>query len=96
MSGPKVDGDLIRELAALLDETGLLEIEWEGEGQRVRVAKQGVAAPLARAPAPAAEPAREQTSPPSETPAPAPFAASDHASHPGAVTSPMVVARTVT
>ena len=90
MSGPKVDGDLIRELAALLDETGLLEIEWEGEGQRVRVAKQGVVAPLARAPAPAAEPVREQTSPPSEPPAPAPVAASDHASHPGAVTSPMV------
>lgn len=88
MSGPTVDKNLIRELAALLEETGLSEIEWEGEGQRVRVAKHGGAAPVARAPAPAAEPVWEQPPPPPEAPAPAP--AMDHASHPGAVTSPMV------
>lgn len=84
MSGPKVDNNLIRELAALLDETGLSEIEWEAEGQRVRVAKHGATAPVAREPAPAAEPASEQR------PAPPPAPAMDDASHPGAVTSPMV------
>ena len=34
---PPVDHDLIRELAQLLDETGLTEIEYERDGQRVRV-----------------------------------------------------------
>ena len=34
--------DLIRELAKLLDETGLTEIEVEREGLRVRVARQAV------------------------------------------------------
>ncbi len=86
MSGPKVDSNLIRELAALLDETGLSEIEWEHEGQRVRVAKHGGAAPVAQAPAPAAAPVTEN--PPAPSPAPAPVV--DDASHPGAVTSPMV------
>lgn len=86
MSGPKVDNNLIRELAALLDETGLSEIEWEAEGQRVRVAKHGATAPVAREPAPAAEPVTEQR----PAPAPPPAPAMDDASHPGAVTSPMV------
>ena len=35
------DQTLIRELAALLEETGLSEIEIEREGMRVRVARQG-------------------------------------------------------
>lgn len=86
MNGPKVDNNLIRELAALLDETGLSEIEWEAEGQRVRVAKHGAAAPVVQETAPAAAPLKEQ--PASPPPAPAP--AMDDASHPGAVTSPMV------
>ncbi len=87
MSGPKVDNNLIRELAALLDETGLSEIEWEAEGQRVRVAKHGGAAPIARGPEPTAEPVTKQQPVP---PPPAPAPAMDDASHPGAVTSPMV------
>ncbi len=37
---PMVDPDLIRELARLLDETGLTEIEFERDGERVRVARQ--------------------------------------------------------
>ena len=52
--------DLVRELAQILNETGLSEIEVEREGQRVRVAKmlaapsvQTHAAPPAIAPAPA-------------------------------------------
>jgi acetyl-CoA carboxylase biotin carboxyl carrier protein len=93
MSGPTVDNNLIRELAALLDETGLSEIEWEGDGQRVRVAKHGGAAPMAVAPAPIAAPVRDQPPPALGSPAldpSAPAPALDHASHPGAVTSPMV------
>jgi acetyl-CoA carboxylase biotin carboxyl carrier protein len=37
--GSGVDKDLIRELAQLLDETGLNEIEIEHQGQKVRVAR---------------------------------------------------------
>jgi acetyl-CoA carboxylase biotin carboxyl carrier protein len=37
--GGSFDKDLIRELAALLEETGLTEIEVEHEGRRVRVAR---------------------------------------------------------
>ena len=39
-----IDADLVRELARLLEETGLSEIEFEREGQRVRVARQVQAA----------------------------------------------------
>jgi hypothetical protein len=35
-----IDHDLIRELAKLLEETGLTEIEFERNGERVRVARQ--------------------------------------------------------
>ena len=45
---PNIDASFVRELAALLDETGLTEIEVEEEGTRVRVARMGtpyVAAP---------------------------------------------------
>ncbi len=93
MSAPKIDTNLIRELAALLDETGLSEIEWEGEGQRVRVSKHGAAAPVAWAPASTTAPVPEQRpAPPAPAPAAAapPAPATDNASHPGAVTSPMV------
>ena len=85
-----VDTGLIRELALLLDETGLTEIEvGAGEG-RIRIARQAPAqmtAPqmLFQAPAAAAAPA---AAPAAAAPA-APVAA-DPASHPGAVPSPMV------
>ena len=76
------DQALIRDLAGLLEETGLSEIEIEREGMRVRVARQvNVSAPVyaaasAHAPA-AAAPA-------------APAAAADPGKHPGAGPSPMV------
>lgn len=76
-----IDKEVIRELAELLDETGLSEIEIEQQGLRVRVMRGGqvsVAAPVAAA-APAVAAAA------------APAAAGDDpASHPGAVKSPMV------
>ena len=52
-STPGVDPEIVRELAKLLEETGLSEIEIERGGVRVRVAR-GTAAPAA--PAPAANP----------------------------------------
>jgi acetyl-CoA carboxylase biotin carboxyl carrier protein len=76
---PAVDHDLIRELARLLDETGLSEIEYERDGQRVRVARQAHVAAAVRQPAPADPPA-----PAAET---TPL---DPAKHPGVITSPMV------
>src|SRR5438045_7251930 len=79
------DSALIRELALLLDETSLTEIEIERAGLRVRVARNiSIAASMpanfpqaASAPAPAAA---------SVTPA----AFADLAKHPGVVPSPMV------
>lgn len=78
------DSALVRELALLLDETSLTEIEIERAGLRLRVARNiSVAAtmPVPMAAAPAALPAAAA--------APA-AAASDLSKHPGAVTSPMV------
>jgi acetyl-CoA carboxylase biotin carboxyl carrier protein len=77
-----IDPDIVRELARLLDETGLNEIEFERDGERVRVARQtqGGAPASSRAPAGAADvtlPGRE----------PVPL---DPAKHPGVITSPMV------
>ena len=49
------DDDLIRRLAALLEETGLSEIEFEAEGKRIRVGRGGgPVATSAAEPAPAA------------------------------------------
>ncbi|MCH2396129.1 MAG: acetyl-CoA carboxylase biotin carboxyl carrier protein, partial [Oceanibaculum sp.] len=51
----KIDAAMIREMAALLNETGLGEIEYETGEVRIRVAKPGAAAMTAiAAPAPAA------------------------------------------
>jgi acetyl-CoA carboxylase biotin carboxyl carrier protein len=74
------DSALIRELALLLDETSLTEIEIERAGLRVRVARNvsiaaavpaGLQAPVSAAAAPSA-------------------AAADLSKHPGVVPSPMV------
>lgn len=79
------DSALVRELALLLDETSLTEIEIERAGLRLRVARNvSVAAtmPVPMAAAPAALPAAAAAAPAA--------AASDLSKHPGAVTSPMV------
>jgi acetyl-CoA carboxylase biotin carboxyl carrier protein len=76
-----VDPGLIRELAQLLTETGLSEIEIDRGGVRIRVAR-GAAPQMAFAAAPAATAA---------APTAAPAAAeSDLSKHPGCVHSPMV------
>ena len=82
------DSKTIKEIAELLNDTGLSEIEVETGDVRIRVARQATAvtatvpapAPVAAAPAAAPTPAPE-------APAPAPSNAADH---PGAVKSPMV------
>ena len=61
---PNIDPDFVRELASLLEETGLTEIEVEETGTRVRVARQG--APVATA----VEPPTPAASAPGEAQAP--------------------------
>jgi acetyl-CoA carboxylase biotin carboxyl carrier protein len=78
-NSPAVDHDVIRELAKLLDETGLTEIEYERDGTSIRVARHG--APAGRAWA---------AETPRAAPESAPAASADPADHPGVVTSPMV------
>ena len=77
------DQDLIRELAALLEETGLSEIEIEREGLRVRVARQQAVSALS-----AAAPSLASLS--SAPPPLAKATADDPSKHPGCVKSPMV------
>jgi acetyl-CoA carboxylase biotin carboxyl carrier protein len=77
-----IDQDLIRQLAQLLDETGLSEIEVEQSGLRLRVARQiqvTAATPVQAYPAAAVPAAMAGQS-----------AGPDAARHPGVVTSPMV------
>jgi acetyl-CoA carboxylase biotin carboxyl carrier protein len=77
---PAIDHDLIRELARLLDETGLTEIEYERDGQRVKVVRQ---VQVVAAPARAIVAADSAALATGDAPI-------DPAKHPGAVTSPMV------
>lgn len=80
---PSIDQDLIRDLANILNETDLTEIEIEQDDLRVRVSRAGtpqtIHAPIAQAPAPQAA-------------APAPVAAAPAEAAPSvnAVTAPMV------
>ena len=77
------DSALIRELALLLDETNLTEIEIERAGLRVRVARNvsiAASVPAGYQPAAAAPAAAAVT----------PAAVADLAKHPGVVPSPMV------
>ena len=84
---PAIDPALVREIANLLSESDLTEIEVQREDLRIRVVRQPptlvAAAPYAVAAAPASAPAA----------APAPVVtaeAADPAKHPGVVPSPMV------
>ena len=78
-----IDTALVRELAELLGETGLTEIEVEDNHRKIRVSR--AAAPAAAATAPAFFAAPAAPAPPA--PEAAPAAAADHAN---AVKSPMV------
>lgn len=83
-----IDKDLIRDLAALLKEVDLAEIEIEQDDFRIRVSRAATGAPgphvaVSSAPAPAVsgEPAATAATP---------QMSADLAPHPGAVPSPMV------
>ncbi|MGG5807928.1 acetyl-CoA carboxylase biotin carboxyl carrier protein [Falsiroseomonas sp. CW058] len=84
MSGVQFDPASIRELAKILRETDLTEIELVEKDSRIRVARQvtvqAVATVPAAAPAAAAAPVA----------APAAADAAPDAAHPGTITSPMV------
>ncbi len=82
MSKNTIDSDLIRQLAGLLDETGLAEIEIEKDDFKIRVAKakvQQVTEAVAYASSGTAAPIAVVAAPSEIT-----------ASHPNAVVSPMV------
>jgi acetyl-CoA carboxylase biotin carboxyl carrier protein len=80
---PAIDQDLIRELAKLLDETGLTEIEFERDGERVRVARQAQPAGYAAA-------VRSTAPEPTATGNAGNDGPLDLTQHPGLVSSPMV------
>ncbi|MBO6798308.1 acetyl-CoA carboxylase biotin carboxyl carrier protein [Maricaulis sp.] len=95
-TGAPLDTRLVRDLAKILRDKELTEIEVEHGELKLRIAREitaapvvqtVAAAPVAAAPAPAAAPAAVPASPP-ETPAAQDTA--DMSAHPGVVTSPMV------
>ena len=77
----QVDVKLVRQLAELLDETKLSEIEVEDGGRKIRVARTMTAF---------AAPAQAFAAPAAAAPAAAPAAAIAPADHPGTIKSPMV------
>ena len=81
----RVDIELVKQLAELLDATKLTEIEVEDGDRRVRVAREAApnAAPVQYAPAPVAAPV-------AAAPAAAAVVEAAPADHPGVVKSPMV------
>ena len=81
MAKDKIDQDVIRELAQLLDETGLTEIEFEQGGRRVRVARQVQQTVIS---------AGRGGMPATEAIPTAGAVPVDPAKHPGVVASPMV------
>jgi acetyl-CoA carboxylase biotin carboxyl carrier protein len=94
-SGMDVDTKLVRELADMLSETGLTEIEVEDGDRKVRVSRGAAAAAVMPAPsAPPATPAVAGSgaalAPASSAPPPTSAPASDAQDHAGAVKSPMV------
>lgn len=77
----KSETKLVKELADILDASGLAEIEYETEAVSIRLSRVTGAMPVAAVAPPVAAPA---AAPVAEAPS------SNLASHPGAVTSPMV------
>ena len=83
----EMDTDFIRKLAAILEETGLGEIELSDGERKIRVARPTtIAAPAASI---AVAPMASAAAPVAVMPV-AVAAAGDHSKHPGAVKSPMV------
>ena len=92
-SGMNIDSKLVRELAELLNETGLTEIEVEDNDRKIRVARGGVVASATPAQMVAAPDPTPAAAPSAAAPAAAPAAAAEAApadDHGDAVKSPMV------
>lgn len=81
------DSKTIKEIAELLNDTGLSEIEVETGDLRIRVAREVNAVSVA-VPAPVSAPITPEA--PAANATPAPEVSSNSANHPGAVKSPMV------
>lgn len=79
MAKLKIDKEVIRDLADLLNETGLTEIEWSEGDVLVRVGREGSGGAMMAVPAPLPAAAQAQ-----------PGQSESLAEHPGAVASPMV------
>ena len=86
MTSLRVDTDAIRQLAEILQDTGLTEIEVSEKDCRIRVARAPAVIQAAVAPPQAVSPVPVHSAPAKAVPEPA----VDLALHPGAVTSPMV------
>ena len=86
MGGVTFDPAAIRELAKILRETDLTEIELVESDSRIRVARQITVQAVAQVAAPPAAPA----APVAAAPLPAATATESEGPHPGTVTSPMV------
>ena len=87
MARLKVDQQVIRDLAALLNETGLTEIEWSEGDTLVRVGRGGMPAAAVAAASPGAALAAETAA---LAVAELELAAEDLSLHAGAIASPMV------
>ncbi len=75
-----IDGDSVKQLAAILTETGLTEIEYDTGTLRIKVVRGGVAAPVYAAPAMLGAPLAAGGA----------AAPTDVAANPGCLKSPMV------
>lgn len=84
----ETETQLVRDLADILNDTDLAEIEMRKGDLKIRVSKHGGGAVYTAAPAPMMAAAPAASAPAPETPAPASKA--DAGAHPGAVKSPMV------
>jgi acetyl-CoA carboxylase biotin carboxyl carrier protein len=85
------DTKLVKDLAKILRDTDLSEIEVENDGVRVRVARQAnVVQSVAAAPVPATVYVPPAPAPANSSSAATPSAAADIAKNPGMVPSPMV------
>ncbi len=88
----QVDTDLVRQLATVLEETKLTEIEVQDGERRIRLVRQvTVSATTTMVAAPAAAPAAAAVSLPTQAPAATtPSTPGESKNHPGSVKSPMV------
>ena len=88
-SGMNIDSKLVRELAELLNETGLTEIEVEDDDRKIRVARGGGVPSYAAAPVAVPAPAPAAAAPAAAAPTPAAGEAPVE-DHGDAIKSPMV------